>query len=275
MRDGLQVIVDTLKTSETGGTTFLDIRGGLASFGYDVTAQGVESVDQIVDASIAIAHNIMRRLCGPAWRPSRVQLIRDPPRDKGPFSKFFEAPIDYAEPSGCLVFDAATLDAPVRDRNPEYAEILAPLLEEAAANAPGDFLSAVKLIIRSQVGLGALSRDSVCRALGLNARTLAHRLEGFGVSYSGLADEARIRGGAKPAQKGKADRRDRIDARLRRAERLHPRLQGVVRNHACALADVAQGRLRGPKTGVRMEIAETGFFATAVVELDASSLRTY
>ena len=27
--------------------------------------------------------------------------------------------------------------------------------------------------------------------MGLNARTLAHRLEGFGVSYSGLADEAR------------------------------------------------------------------------------------
>ena len=55
MRDALKVIVDTLKTSETGGTTFLDIRGGLAAFGYAVTAPGVESVDQIVDGSIAIA----------------------------------------------------------------------------------------------------------------------------------------------------------------------------------------------------------------------------
>jgi AraC-like DNA-binding protein len=191
VRDALKVIVDTLKTSETGGTTFLDIRGGVASFGYAVIAPGVESVDQIVDASIAIAHVIMRRLCGPAWRPDRVRLIRDPPRDRGPFSKVFEAPIDYAEAAGCLVFDAATLDSAVRDRNPEYAEILAPFLEEAAANARGDFLSAVKLIIRSQIGFGALSRDSVCRALGLNARAFAHRLEAYGVSYSGLADEAR------------------------------------------------------------------------------------
>ena len=191
VRDALQVIVDTLKTSETGGTTFLDVRDGLAAFGYAVTAPGVESADQIVDGSIAIACNIMRRLCGSAWRPKRVRLIRDPPRDRGPFSKFFEAPVGYSEPAGCLVFDAATLDAPVRDRNPEYAEILAPFLEEAASSAPGDFLSAVRLIIRSQIGAHALSRDSVCRALGVNVRTLAHRLEAFGVTYSGLADQER------------------------------------------------------------------------------------
>ncbi len=191
MRDALKVIIDTLKTSETGGTTFLDMRDGLAAFGYAVTAPGVESADQIVDGSIAIACNIMRRLCGPAWRPNRVQLIRDPPRDRGPFSKFFEAPVDYSEPAGCLIFDAATLDAPVRDRNPEYAEILAPVLEEAAGNARGDFVSAVRLIIRGQIGARALSRDGVCRALGVNPRTLAHRLEAFGVTYSGLADQER------------------------------------------------------------------------------------
>jgi AraC-like DNA-binding protein len=32
----------------------------------------------------------------------------------------------------------------------------------------------------------------VCRALGVNARTLAHRLETFGVTFSGLADEVRF-----------------------------------------------------------------------------------
>ncbi len=192
VRAALKVIIDTLKTSETGGTAFLDICDGFASFGYAVTAPDIESVDQIEDASVAIAFNIMRQLCGPAWLPSGVRLARKPPRDKAPFARFFAAPVDFAEPRSCLVFDAAVLDAPVCDSNPDYANILAPLLDEALANARGDFLSSVKAVIRSQIGAGALSRDRVCRTLGLNGRTLAHRLEPFGVTYSGLADEAKF-----------------------------------------------------------------------------------
>jgi AraC-like DNA-binding protein len=192
VRAALEVIIDTLKTSETGGTAFLDIRDGLASFGYAVVAPDIEGVDQIEDGSVAIAFNIMRQLCGAPWRPIRVRLARKPPRDKAPFTRFFAAPVDFAEPRSCLVFDAAVLDAPVRDSNPDYANILAPLLEEALANARGDFLSSVKAVIRSQLVAGALSRDRVCRALGLNGRTLAHRLEAFDVTYSGLADEAKF-----------------------------------------------------------------------------------
>ncbi len=203
VRDALQVIVDTLKTSETGGATFLDIRGGLASFGYRVVAPDIESVDQIEDGSLAIAFNILRRLCGPGWRPILVHLARDPPRDKTPFQRVFEAPVEFGAPSTCLVFDAATLDAPVSGRNPDYAAILAPLLEEAIANAPGDFVASVKSIIRARIGAGTLSRDSVCRALGLNPRTFAHRLGAHGVTYSGLADEARYGAAQSLLVKGK------------------------------------------------------------------------
>ena len=40
----------------------------------------------------------------------------------------------------------------------------------------------MKGVIRSQIGTRAISRDRVFRALGLNARTLAHRLANYGVS---------------------------------------------------------------------------------------------
>ena len=76
--------------------------------------------------------------------------------------------------------------------SPGQWKILSPLLEEAVADADGDFASAVKSVMRVKIGAGAFTRDSVCRALGVNARTLSHRLEALGVTFSGLADEVRF-----------------------------------------------------------------------------------
>ncbi len=191
VREGLEVITATLQTSDTGGATFLDVRRSVASFGYGVTAPAIESVDQIVDAAIAIAFNVMRQLCGTAWRPDAVRLTREPPRDRTPFVRFFEAPVEFSAARACLVFDAAVLGRPVHGRDPHIADILAPLLQEAAANAQGDFLSTARAAIRAQLAAGTLSRDSVCRALSLSLRTFVHRLEARGLTYTGLADEAK------------------------------------------------------------------------------------
>ena len=192
VRDALQIISNSIQTSNTGVATMLDVRGQIALFLYVVTAPNIESSDQIVDAGIAVIVNAMRQLCGPPWMPYRVRLTRDPPRDRTPFAQFYKVPIEFGALTAGVIFDAAVLDWPVRDRDPDYAKILAPLLVEAVANAEGDFVSAVKSVLRTRIGAGSLTRDSACRALGLNARTLAHRLEAFGVTFSGLTDEVRF-----------------------------------------------------------------------------------
>ena len=136
-----------LQTSDTGGATFLDVRRSVASFGYGVTAPAIESADQIVDAAIAIAFNVMRQLCGTAWRPDAVRLTRDPPRDRAPFVRFFEAPVEFGAARACRVFDAARpRSAGARTATRTIADILAPLLQEAAANAQGDFLSTARAV---------------------------------------------------------------------------------------------------------------------------------
>ena len=203
VRDALQVFCASLKASDTGGVAVIEERARVALLNYAVIAPDIEASDQIVDGAMAIAFHLMRALCNPAWRPTRVRLTRDPPLDKAPFAKLFGAPIEFGAPAAALVFDAATLDAPVAGRNPHYADILAPLLAAAADSARSDFLMTVKSIIRSQIGAGALSRDSVCRALNLNARTLAHRLEARGITYSALAEEAKFDAARRFLQGGK------------------------------------------------------------------------
>ena len=65
VRDALQIISNSIQTSNTGVATTLDVRGQIASFLYVVTAPNIESSDQIVDAGIAVIVNTMRQLCGP------------------------------------------------------------------------------------------------------------------------------------------------------------------------------------------------------------------
>ncbi len=189
--DALRLLADGLRTSDTGAAVTLTFERADAMLGYVVTARNVDHADQIVDGAIAIALNILRELRGPAWRPREVRLTRRPPRDKTPFLKLFEAPVTFGAATAVLVFGADELDQPVRGRNPQYAEILAPLHAKALADASCDFVTAVRSAIRTQLAAGGLSRDSVCRALSLSARTLAHRLEARGFSYIRLADEAK------------------------------------------------------------------------------------
>jgi len=192
VREGIGVILATLRTTDTGGEAFLNVRSDIAAFGYTVVAPGTEAAEQIEDASVAIALNVMRRFFGEDWRPLRAKFARKPPRDERRFRQFFGAPLFFEQRRTCIEFDAAALDLPVKSQNPAYAEILRPLLERAARETAPDFLSAVRSILRTEVAAGTLSRDRLCKALKLTARTLSSRLETHGVTYSKLADEARF-----------------------------------------------------------------------------------
>ena len=200
--EALRLLAEGLRTSDTGGAVLLGKAGGEATLGYAVIAPGVEDVEPIVDACIAIGHNILRALCGPAFRPLRIRLTRKAPSDRTPFVRQFGAPVEFGAPSACVVFDAALLDAPVQGRNPDYAAILAPLYAKALAGASAYFVSSVRATVRAQLGAASLTRQSVARALGVSQRTLVHRLEAHGLTYSGLADEAKFEAAQSLLRKG-------------------------------------------------------------------------
>jgi AraC-like DNA-binding protein len=192
VRDGIGVILATLRITDTGGEAFLSVRDDIASVGYRVVVPGIEAAEQIEDASVAIALNVMREFFGRNWRPLRARFARKPPRDRRRFKQFFGAPLFFDQPQTCIELDAAQLDLPAKGANPAYAAILAPLLEKAVREMTPDFVSAVRSIIRTELTAGTLSRDRLCKTLRLTARTLSNRLETNGTTYSALADEARF-----------------------------------------------------------------------------------
>lgn len=191
VRDGIEVIKATLKTSDTGGEVFLAVRDRVASAGYSVVVPDIECADQIEDAGLAIFFNILRQLCGPSWLPLRVRLTRSAPRNAALHHRFYAAPIEFSGSTSCIEFEASMLDVRIANSNPDYLNVLRPLLREAIAVVTPDFLASARSVVRAQVATGTLSRENVCRELGLSARSLASRLEALGVSYSSLADAAR------------------------------------------------------------------------------------
>ena len=145
----------------------------------------------------------MRQFCGAHWRPDRVYLMNEPPKDLERFARFFRAPVEYRAPASKITFDRAVLDWPVKVHDPAYREILTPILEKAIESARGDFLLAVKSILNSHVGDGRLTRSEVSRALGVSIHILSRRLKSAGVTFTDLAEQLKIERAQSLLLKGK------------------------------------------------------------------------
>lgn len=94
---------------DRGGLATRTVAGREASIGYvllDATGSGI---DQINDAAIAIGMGLMRRLCGPAWKPTAVLLPRPRPRDVRPYENVFAGMPEFAAERAALVFPAGNL----------------------------------------------------------------------------------------------------------------------------------------------------------------------
>ena len=203
VREAWGAIIEGLKTTDSGGAVRLDVSDGVASLGYSVIIDGVGNVEQFCDASVAIIVNAMRQFCGAHWRPDRVCLMNEPPKDIERFARFFGAPVEYQAPASKITFDRAVLDRPVKVHDPAYREILTPILEKAIESARGDFMFAVKSIVNSHVGDGRLTRSEVSRALGVSVHILSRRLKSTGVTFTDLAEQLKIERAQSLLLKGK------------------------------------------------------------------------
>jgi AraC-like DNA-binding protein len=160
-------------------------------------------VDQICDASIAILVNAMRQFCGAHWRPDRVYLMGEPPQDLERFAQFFAAPVEYRSPAARITFDSAVLDWPLKVQDPAYREILTPILEKAIESTGGNFLAAVKSVLKSHTGETRVTRSQASRALGVSVHILSRRLKSAGVTFTELAEPLKIERAQSLLLKGK------------------------------------------------------------------------
>ena len=188
VRDALRIVSAGL-TSDTGGVFNVAERKGLAYLSYVLIDRSIEGADQAVDYSMAVVANMMRQFCGKNWRPAQVLLSRRPPADPKRFRQFFGAPVEFDAAVGQLVCAAADLDLPVQTRDPEYEDILSPLLDAAVAESADPVVAEVRAVLKALAGGGRLNSRP---GRGNHGRQRARRLAAAGASFADLRNEAKF-----------------------------------------------------------------------------------
>lgn len=191
VRTALQSLVNFLHLHVRGAVPGLAASDGTAIFSYDIYQRRVAATDQIGDGAVATMLNIMRELCGRAWKPLEVRFAHRRPSNIRPFRRFFGVPLHFDAEQNALVFAARWLDQPLPETEPELLQLLQAQVDALEARYADDFPDQVRSVLRTALVTGHFSADNVAALFSIHSRTLNRRLHAFGSSYRELVEEGR------------------------------------------------------------------------------------
>ncbi len=160
--------------------------------GYTIYRHATRGVDLILDAAVAIAHRILADLCGPAWKPLRIQFSHSQPDDVAAWRRVFGPSVSFgAEVSG-VVFDASWLARPVEGADATLHAYLARAIKDVQAHGALSFADKVERAVPQMLLSGMASGPAIARLFGVHERTLRRRLEAEGRGLQQLMNAARF-----------------------------------------------------------------------------------
>jgi AraC-like DNA-binding protein len=189
LRAGLQKFVVYQDLNNQGLATFLLEDKGFASLGCAVYQKDTEFLDQIYDAFLAVACNVMRELWGSRWAPEEVLFSRAKPAEVGPYRRFFRAPCRFDWERTAICFPTRWLDNPMPEAN---LERLRRVEHQAPKIGRGELLSRLRRVLRILLLNGRTSAQEVAALLFLHRRTLSRHLNDQGTNFQRVLDEIRF-----------------------------------------------------------------------------------
>lgn len=171
----------------------LNLDASTVVLGYSIYRPGVPGVAQIYDVAIAIGYRALVDLCGPTWKPMRIQFSHFRPDDTRPYRQFFGSDIRFdAEVSG-IVFASSWLDHAIEGADPALRMLIAQAIkQERAKNGTMTFADEVRGSLHQMVLNGISSAVDVATLFGIHERTLRKRLAAEQTSLAQLVSETRF-----------------------------------------------------------------------------------
>jgi len=160
--------------------------------GYSIYRHGTPAMAQVYDAALAIGFKILHELCGPSWKPLRVQFSYAQPLDTSSYSRFFGSDIWFGADFSGLVFAASWLQRPIEGADPALRDVLAASIREAEASGEMSFADRVRVVLHQLILSGTANSGHVARLFAIHERTLRRRLRAEGTNLRHLVNEARF-----------------------------------------------------------------------------------
>ena len=160
--------------------------------GYSLYRHDSPATVQIQDAAIAIGYRMLGELCGPGWKPLRVQFSHGKPASAAPYRRLFRSHVMFdAEVSG-IAFDSSWLERTIDGADTTlHANLSKAIRRRIAGGAPG-FVEQVQAALHQMLLGGAASSETVARLFAIHPRTLRRRLKDEGTSLTQLTTQARF-----------------------------------------------------------------------------------
>lgn len=192
VRTALTELSEYLHIHDDGAIITLAVTDARATLAYTLLADGIESSGQILDAAIAIGHNIMRELCGPKWRATSVEFAHARPRSLEPFRKCFGVTPTFDSEQSSLTFAAHWLDRALPSADPMLHRLMLDQALELQAGTGDDLADRLRRVMKPLVCSPDCSLATVAKHLGMHGRTLNRHLARRGTSFRALREEIRL-----------------------------------------------------------------------------------
>jgi AraC-like DNA-binding protein len=190
--DALRSLILHLHWHDRGAVPiFKSVSDSTVLLGYAVYRPQTSGIPEIYDVAITVALRIMQELCGPGWKPKRVQFAYRKPKTTQVYHDLFHAPVQFNSHVSGVIFASHSLGQAIKGADPFLHRLMTEVLRDEAASKMS-FGEQVQEVLYQMVLGGNYSTNSVCSLFGLHERTLRRRLAVEGLQLHDLVRDTRF-----------------------------------------------------------------------------------
>ena len=168
----------------------IDDEGEIVVLRAEVIVGASGAIRQATELALGVAFLALREVLGEAFKPLRVCLAHDPPRDRTVHRRVFGDIVEFGQDLNGIVCSRRDLSIANADADPVMARYAREMVE-SSFGARSLVTDNVRELVLAQLAAGECGIDLAARQVGVSRRTLHRQLAREGRTFSQILDDVR------------------------------------------------------------------------------------